>query len=73
MYIKVRVLANQRKEKVEILKEDSLKIAVKEKAERNMANSRVLDIVAEYFKVSRSKVKIVNGHNSPSKLLAINV
>jgi uncharacterized protein YggU (UPF0235/DUF167 family) len=73
MYIKVRVLANQRKEKIEILKEDTFKLWLKEKAERNLANTRVLEIISEHFKVPQGKVKIVNGHNSPSKLMAINV
>lgn len=71
MYIKVRVLTNQRKELVEVLKENSLKISVKEKAERNMANGRVIELVAKHFKVTPATVKILNGHHSPSKLLVI--
>jgi uncharacterized protein YggU (UPF0235/DUF167 family) len=73
MYIKVRVVAGQRKEKIDVLKEDSLKLWLKEKAERNLANTRVLEIIAKHFKVAKGKVKIINGHNSPSKLLVINV
>lgn len=71
MYIKVRVLANQRREKVEVLKENSLKLYVKEKPERNLANVRVVEMVAEHFRISKEKVKIINGHHSPSKLLAL--
>ncbi len=71
MYIKVRVVANQRKEKVEVLKDNSFKLWLKEKAERNMANSRVIEIIAGYFKVPREKVKIINGHHSPVKLLVV--
>lgn len=72
MYIKVRVVANQRKEKIEFLKEDSLKVWLKEKAERNMANNRVIEIISEHFKIPKAKVKIINGHHSPSKLLVVN-
>ncbi|MEN9647382.1 MAG: hypothetical protein RLY57_186 [Candidatus Parcubacteria bacterium] len=71
MYIKVRALTNQRKELVEVLKENSFKISVKVKAERNLANSRIIELVAKHFKVAVSTVRIINGHHSPSKLLVI--
>jgi len=71
MYIKVRVKAAARKEKLEVLKEDHLSISVCEKAERNMANQRVCQLVATYFQISPKSVRIVSGHQSPSKILSI--
>jgi uncharacterized protein YggU (UPF0235/DUF167 family) len=50
---------------------DHFEISVREKAERNMANTRVLELVAEHFKIPVKKVRIVNGHHHPSKLLII--
>lgn len=50
---------------------DHFEISVKEKAQRNMANTRVLELVAEYFKVPKNKVRIINGHKHPSKLLVV--
>ncbi|MDR3519545.1 MAG: DUF167 domain-containing protein [Candidatus Pacebacteria bacterium] len=50
---------------------DHFEISVKEKAERNMANTRVLEIIAEHFNVPKNKVRIINGHRHPSKLLVI--
>jgi uncharacterized protein YggU (UPF0235/DUF167 family) len=50
---------------------DHFIISVKEKAERNMANARVLEIVAEHFKIPKNKVRIVNGHHHPSKLIIV--
>jgi len=50
---------------------DHFEISVREKAERNLANTRVLELVAMHFKVSTNKVRIVNGHRSPSKLIII--
>jgi uncharacterized protein YggU (UPF0235/DUF167 family) len=38
-----------------------------------MANNRVIDIIADYFVVVRGKVKIVNGHQSPSKMLSVDI
>ena len=48
-----------------------LDISVKEKAERNMANTRVLELVAEHFKIPKNKVRIITGHHHPSKLMVI--
>ena len=70
-YIHTKVTAGAKKENFIQKSEDHFEISVKEKAERNMANSRVLELVAEHFKVSVNKVRIVNGHHHPSKLIII--
>jgi uncharacterized protein YggU (UPF0235/DUF167 family) len=70
-YIHVKVTAGAGQETFKKLKEDHFQASVKEKAENNMANKRVLERVAKYFKVPISKVRIVNGHRHPSKLLVI--
>ncbi len=71
MYIKVKVTAGSRKESVVKKSDDEYLISVKEKAERNMANERVVEIVAGLFDVSCKKVRIISGHQSPSKILSI--
>jgi len=71
MYIKVKVKAQMKKESFEKKSDDHFEISVKEKAERNMANTRVVEMVAEYFNVSRKRVRIVSGHHNPSKLLSV--
>lgn len=73
MYIKVRVYPKSKKEEFVKLKENRFKIKVKEKAERNMANKKVIELLAKNFEVAESKIKIINGHHSPSKLLSIDV
>lgn len=73
MYIHVKVKAGVKKESFVVKTEDSFEISVKEKAERNMANTRVLELVASHFKVYKNKVRIVNGHRSPSKLLVLDL
>ena len=70
-YIHLKVRAGVKKESFVKKTEDSFEISVKEKAERNMANIRVLELVAEHFKVPTNKVRIVNGHRHPSKLLIV--
>ena len=69
MYIKVKVIAGSKKEKTIKNSPDRFEIWVKEPAERNLANTRVLEIVRVKF--PGKNVQIINGHHSPSKLLVI--
>ena len=71
MYIKVKATPGAKKELFEKEKEGYFKISVKERAQKNMANRRIIELVARHFKVPLGKVRIVNGHRSPSKLLFI--
>jgi uncharacterized protein YggU (UPF0235/DUF167 family) len=71
MYIHVKVVAGAKKEFFKQKSEDHFEVSVKEKAERNMANTRVVELVASHFKFPINKVRIVNGHHHPSKLLVI--
>ena len=71
MYIKVRVIAGAPKEEIIEESADHFKIKVKEPAKQNLANARIRQIIASRFHVSLPKVRIVNGHHSPSKLLIV--
>ncbi|MAG12622.1 hypothetical protein CL630_02295 [bacterium] len=51
--------------------ETVFRISVKEPAKRNLANKRIIELIAKYFKVSEGKVRIISGHHHPSKLLYI--
>jgi len=73
MFIKVRVIAGSRKEKLDKKSNDHFIISVKEPAERNLANNRICEIIALNFSVSRNAVRIINGHQSPSKILSVNI
>ena len=70
-YIHVKVTAGASKELFARISADHFTISVREKPERNLANTRVLELVAKHFKVPVGKVRIVNGHRSPSKLLIV--
>jgi uncharacterized protein YggU (UPF0235/DUF167 family) len=71
MYIKVKVIADAKKEKLVRISEDHFEVSVREKAERNMANARVREMIAEFFTVSIGKTKIISGHHSPGKILSV--
>lgn len=71
MFIKVRVIAGAKKEIIQKKTENSFILTVKEKAERNMANKRVCEIIADELSVPIKKVRIINGHQSPGKIISI--
>lgn len=71
MYIRVRVAAGVKKEVFEAVSADSFLVSVKDPAEQNMANKRVLELVGEHFGVSPRSIRIISGHHSPSKILSI--
>ena len=71
MYVKVRVIAGAKKEKVFKESEHHFAISIKEPAERNMANRRVIEIVAREYGVLASQVRILTGHHRPNKLLLL--
>jgi uncharacterized protein YggU (UPF0235/DUF167 family) len=73
MYIKVRVIAGFKKEEVILEKSNYFKIFVREKAKQNMANKRILEIIAGEYHVNLAKVRIISGHHSPSKLLSVDI
>jgi len=73
VYIKVEVKAGMKKESLVRRTKDSFVVSVKEPAERNMANVRVIELVAENFKVPVNKVRIINGHKHPKKLISIDL
>lgn len=71
IYIKATVATGVKKESILAKKPDHFEISVKEKAEKNMANKKVIELLASYFKLSEKKIRIVNGHHHPHKLLVV--
>lgn len=71
MYIKIKVTPNAKKESFTKISDDHFEVSVKEKAERNMANVRVRELISQYFGIPTRKAKLVSGHHSPSKIFSI--
>lgn len=71
MYVKVRVIAGAKKEMAEEVSAGHFKMSVKEPAERNLANRRIIELVAAHYKLPPKRVRIISGHTSPSKILSI--
>ncbi|MFA4975739.1 MAG: DUF167 domain-containing protein [Candidatus Paceibacterota bacterium] len=73
MYIRVKVFSSAKKEVLKKINNDHFEISVKEKAERNLANDRIIELLSIYYNISKNKIRIVNGHHSPTKLLFIDM
>ena len=71
MFVKVIATPGAKKEKIERISDTEFEIAVREPAERNLANRRIVTIVAREFRVLPAKVRIISGHRSHSKILSI--
>lgn len=69
MYIHVKVVAGAKEEKVEKKTDTRFLVWVKEEAEMNMANKKIVEIFRGIYETGR--VRIINGHHSPSKLLSV--
>ena len=73
MFLKIRAKVNAKKENVVKKDDQTFIIAVREKAERNEANRRICQIIADLYSLNIEKVHIIKGHKSPSKLLKIDL
>lgn len=73
MYIKVKVDAGAGKESFRKISEDHFEISIKEKAERNIANRKILELIRKFYGDKVKNIKIVSGHHSQSKILSIDI
>lgn len=71
MYIKVKVKTESKNEKVVKKSKDTFEIYVREKAERGLANKKVIELLRDYLKVYNSDIRIVKGHRLQSKIINI--
>lgn len=73
MYIKVRVTPDAKKETFTEDSPDHFTVSVKEPAERNLANKRVMELMARHFRIPLGKVRIISGHHSHGKILNVEI
>lgn len=71
MYIKVKVKTEAKKETIKEKVKNSFEISIKQKAERNIANRRILEIISLYLSIPKNKIRIISGHHSSNKILDI--
>jgi uncharacterized protein len=71
MRINVKTIPNSKKCEVEKISDNHFKVRVDAKAEDGRANKRLIEILSEYFKVSKSSVVISKGLKSRNKIIEI--
>lgn len=71
MLIKVKVTTESKKDEIVKKSEDSFLVKVKEKAEGGMANQKVKQILASYFKVTEGKIRLIKGGKRSNKIFEI--
>ena len=71
MYIKVKVVPQAKKSEIIKLDKDYLKVKVLSPAIKNKANKEMIKLLADYYNVSKSAVKIIRGEHSREKLVEV--
>lgn len=71
MYVRVLVHPGVNKERILKESDNEYTISVREKAERNQANRKIIEIIAYEFNVEENRVRIVSGHRSQRKIISI--
>ena len=71
MLIRVYVTPNAREARVVKVSDDYFEVWVDEMAVGGRANKRLLEILAEHFKVQKSRISILKGTKARNKLVQV--
>jgi len=71
MLIKVKAKPRSKKEEVKQISENYYEVRVSVPPEKGKANERIAELLADYFKVPKSAVKLVRGETSKEKLFEV--
>jgi uncharacterized protein YggU (UPF0235/DUF167 family) len=71
MLIKVKVNVLSKEDKVIKKSEDNFEVFVKVDAQRNMANKRIIELLAEYFNLPQHRVRMIKGFKESNKIFNI--
>lgn len=71
MLLTVHVKPNAKKNVVEWVDEDTLKISVTAKPENGKANQAVIELLSKELKIKKSAIEIVRGHTTRIKQISI--
>jgi uncharacterized protein YggU (UPF0235/DUF167 family) len=69
--IRVKAFPDAKKEWIEEVEPNKLRIFVREPAERNLANKRVLTLVANFYEIPQNRLKIITGHRGQNKIIQV--
>jgi len=69
VYVKAKPMAYE--EKVEKIDDTHFVVHVKEPPQNGLANKGIAKVLAEYFQVAQSRVRVVKGYTSKQKIIEI--
>jgi hypothetical protein len=72
MKINVKVVTNSSQEKIEFIESENIyKVWTHSKPIENEANAKLANLLAKYFKISKSEIKLLSGSKSHEKTFEI--
>jgi uncharacterized protein (TIGR00251 family) len=71
MQIKVKVFAGCESDEIVKKKDNEFEVRVKEKAEEGRANRAVIKVLANYFKIDESMIRLIKGFKERNKIFEI--
>lgn len=71
MYVRVAVYPGAKKESCTKVGEHRFEVMVKEPAEQNLANRRVIELIAREYGARVGQVRMISGHHSQRKILSL--
>jgi hypothetical protein len=71
MKISIIAVPNSKMSEITKIDESTYRVRVDVPASKGEANKRLIEILAEYFKVSKSSVKILKGFKNRNKIVII--
>lgn len=71
MFVHVRAIAGAKKESVTKVSDTEFQIQVREPAERNLANRRIIELLALTLGIVPRQIRMLAGHRSSSKMFSI--
>lgn len=69
--IRVKAFADAKKFHIEETEHQKIRIFVREAAQNNQANKKILASLAEFYEIPQNKLKMISGHQSPNKIIQI--
>jgi len=71
MKIAVKVFPNSKEQKIKKELAGSLRVYLKSPAKEDKANKELVEVLADYFDVSKAEIEIVRGKKSRRKFVSI--
>lgn len=71
MKINIKIIANAKQRGILRISDDSFKIRVKSKPIDGQANSELVEMLSDYFNLSKDNIRITHGLKSRNKIVEV--